>query len=537
MEQDNHLLSDRGILSKLRDLISSHKPPFENVSPKKYEKEDAVLRYGKLVRIGREILDGSGIARDGRVDEERADLAKKILIEGIRETNPTAWAAYFEHCLIAPELERRIFTEIDKVGVLDRLKDASGQDFNKNEAIFLTWLHDLSILVSVSYSRKEFIGDRLLLEMGISKEVQKDLPSTRRLMETAEKMKIDGTRIKEVVGEKSWEEIFTEEQLRIADAYFASMNPMQRVINLADNLGKRGKEGVFNYQEFVEYLKSQETRYTPKKTGWVSTDWTTELGGPETSKRVAGSFLQAYVVDKSISWLREMGIEVNGILEGMRDYGPKFIIIVRHGELENPKNIVYNLDQAMDPKDIIHISETGKRQMTDLGKVIDERHFNWAVAVASDQQRAKESIEVMVGERKISIKIDERLNDVYAPGPYKRGMTMEDYRKMKGDVYTEEWREFNHESPEAVTQRMEAAFWEMTHNIGVGETAVLLSHGDAIAYLLNKLEYGKTADPGKLRDSLYPEKGQAIVYIIEPDGSLFSRYRMEGENKIKGGIY
>lgn len=530
-------LTDKGSLLRLRELITLHRSPFEKVNPKIFEEEEAVFLYGKLVQTGRKLLEGSSVVGEGKVDEKSVALAREIVTRGIRETNPAAWATYFEHCLIAPELERRIFTEVEKAGALDKLSDASGNDFNQNEANFLIWLHDLSVMVSISYSRKDFIGDRLLLEMGIPKEMISHLPSTRKLMKTAEKMKIDGTKIKEAVGEKPWEEIFTEEQLEIAEVYFASMSPGQRIINLADNLGKRGKNGIFSYQEFVEYLKSQEARYVSRETGWASTDWSTKLGGVETSRRVAGSFLQAYIVDKTIKWMGEIGVDVDRILQGMKDYGPKFIIVARHGEVDNPNNIVYNLDEAMKFEDIIHISEEGERQMSRLGKLINGRHFNVVSVTASNQQRTRESAKAMVGEKTISIGIDERLKDVYAPGPYKKGMTMEDFRKMKGDVYTEEWRDFGHELPEVITQRMETALWAIEKKIGVGETAVLVSHGDAIAFLLNKLESGKVADSHKLREGLYLGKGEAVVYIVSPEGEIFSRYFLIGNEVKKGQIY
>jgi broad specificity phosphatase PhoE len=52
----------------------------------------------------------------------------------------------------------------------------------------------------------------------------------------------------------------------------------------------------------------------------------------------------------------------------------KFILIVRHGELDNPENIVYNRDSVM--KIPIHLSALGKRHMLEIGQLIKSKDFN-----------------------------------------------------------------------------------------------------------------------------------------------------------------
>ena len=55
----------------------------------------------------------------------------------------------------------------------------------------------------------------------------------------------------------------------------------------------------------------------------------------------------------------------------------KYIILVRHGEPDNPKKIVYSLDEVMGKGNEIHITEYGKRQLKALGKVIKKRDSTW----------------------------------------------------------------------------------------------------------------------------------------------------------------
>ena len=69
----------------------------------------------------------------------------------------------------------------------------------------------------------------------------------------------------------------------------------------------------------------------------------------------------------------------------------KYIIFVRHGEPNNPKHIVYNLDEVMRKEDIIHLTVYGKKQLKALGRVIKKKGFNVVKILHSNQTRVIES--------------------------------------------------------------------------------------------------------------------------------------------------
>lgn len=491
------------------------------------ESSEAVERYETLKKFGREMFAGSEVVEKGVVSENGVTLSRKFLAEGIRATNPPVWASYWEHLTISPEMAERAAKEAVGRGI----------DIDPLRARFLTNLHDLGRLVNpVAYLRNDFVGERLLYEMGIPKAVIFDLPSTGKLMKEAERMNLNPKEVYEKIGKKPWEEIFTPEQMEIANAYFDSMSPTQRIINLADNLGKRDEKGLFDFGKFVNYLKSQEGRYSTRETGWASSDWTMREGGLKTTKREAGAILQAFTVGKTIEWLNEKGVDFQAILDGMKDYGPRFVVVIRHGELDNPSGRVYNRDAVMKPEDIIHLSSLGKDQMTVVGKLLKERKFKVVSIFTSPETRTKESGEALksilsVGKREESSDLD----DTFAPGPYKEGITMKELANMGGDVYNDQrWGKYGHEQPENITSRMNRLSSRIVKQLKTGETGVLVSHGDPIAFFLNFLLEKKVLVPSSLRKKVYPSKGEAVVAIIDPQGEFFTLYFL---NPQKGNIY
>lgn len=210
----------------------------------------------------------------------------------------------------------------------------------------------------------------------------------------------------------------------------------------------------------------------------------------------------------------------------------KFIILVRHGELDNPKNIVYNLDRVMEPEDIMHLSKLGVSQMRNLGEIIKQKGFNVKRILRSPETRVKESIEALNEQLGIEdVKEDVRLDDVYAPGPYKLGITMDEWALRKGNCYEgPEWEGYNHEKPVQMRDRMRECFDEAARSLSIGETVILISHGDSLSWLLNDLITGSIPKPDKLRDSIYPEKGVGIVIVLSERNKVLSHYQINAQD-------
>ena len=195
----------------------------------------------------------------------------------------------------------------------------------------------------------------------------------------------------------------------------------------------------------------------------------------------------------------------------------KFIIVIRHGELDNPKRIVYNRDEVMKKEEIIHLSDYGKEQMRLLGELIKKRKFRVAKIFHSPETRVRESThELNKILRVIDVAVKKELDEVYGPGGYIEGINIDQWENdMRGDAYDESrWGKYHHEKPEEIIKRMEKIFWEIERSLKIGETGILVSHGDPIAWWINY----------KLRSLFYPKKGEAIVVIVDSQGKIFSHY-------------
>jgi len=492
-------------------------------NPKITESPESIARYEAIKELGQDIFKNGETGKADLVTQKDVYLAKEFLAKSAEETNPPVWASYWEHVILAPELGRRVSKESADNGIA----------VNPDEVEFLLWLHDVGVEVTPRYLRKDFIGDQILIKAGIPREILEGLSSTHRLMVEAEKLQLTDSQIR-------LEEELDVEQKRKVDYYFDSLSPTQRITNLADNLGKRDEDGLFTLEAFRKYLKTQETRYS-KSSPWSTENWS--IASPtegKPSRRPAGAVLQYFTVAKTVEWLEEMGVDFNGICRDLSDYGPRFVTVVRHGELDNPKGIVYNRDNLMDPNDIIHLSIQGKDQMRQVAKTLSDRRFNSVGIFSSPETRAIESAETLrenLQSAVIEIKTLDGLDDSLSPGPYIEGMKMGEFMKLGGNVYdSSRWGKYDHESSESIVSRTQNIFWRAARSLKAGENAILVSHGDPIAWLLNSLE-GSEISPDKLRDMIYPKKGEAVVAIIDPKGELFTMYSLNGPRLTSSKIY
>lgn len=200
----------------------------------------------------------------------------------------------------------------------------------------------------------------------------------------------------------------------------------------------------------------------------------------------------------------------------------RYIVLSRHGELENQSGKMYARDSVSKPEDIMHINALGVSQMNNLGKLLLAEGFHVVKIRTSPATRAQESSyslsEALGG---IKIVIDEDLDDVNAPGPYLEGMTMKRLREIGGNVYDKaRWGKYNHETGSDAITRMGRAQEKSIQELKNGEAEVLMSHGDSIAWYLNTLNGKPEPNPQDLRNLIYPAKGEATIIEIEPDNKM-----------------
>lgn len=482
-------------------------------SEKPSESPANLQRYLTLKDFGKRFFAETHVVKTGEIDKDDVVVVRQFVGEAITKTNSEVQASYFEHILLAPELGRRV-AEAAKLE-------------NPEKIEFVLWLHDLGRLVNpAAYLRNDLIDERLLFEFQLPEDIRNLVPSIQSWLEAGVGLKLSNKQL-------AFEEELNPDQVKAADEFFESMSPMERIIYFSDCFGKRGETGIFDRKSFMEYLKSQEERYSGESL-WPSIAWAN-------TKRRDGAVLTSYVIEKTYGWLKDLGVDVEAIIKSLADYGPKFVILARHGEVANPGSIVYNRDSVMRPEETIHLSPDGLEQMNRLAKVIQKRKFRPVSLVSSPETRTIESmhkLNELLHIPEAHLKQSESVDEVYAPGPYRERVTTSEWEKMAGDAYDRgRWGKYNHEEVENVLKRVDGAFWEAASQLQVGETGIILSHGDPIAWWINHRASGRLPQPSKLRGMIYPNRGEAIVVIIDPEGKFFSHYLLTDASLIKGGTY
>lgn len=466
----------------------------------------AVKRYMLLKGLGKKMFADSHVVRTGEINEDDILGARRFLAEAITATNPPVWASWFEHVFISQELGRRIGDPMTQFSLL---------------------LHETGRLVSsAAYLRNDFINRRLLTEFGIPKEIINEFFPIERFLQVSGELELSDEQL-------TWKEGLTDGQKAKAVVFFESLTDRQRITNLADNLGKRNEKGLFDIQGFFQYLQTQEQRYKGESP-WPSENWSIP-------RRPGSAILQAFIVEKTLEWLQNKGVDVEKALRELEDYGPKFVIVARHGELDNPKDILYNRDSAMRPEDIIHLSNYGRAQMRILGELVKKRKFRVSSIVHSPSTRAVESKDELneaLGVNSDKIITLEDLDDVRAPGGYISGMKLAEFERLGGDAYDQKlWAKYNHEDVASVAKRLDDTFWTVVRDLKVGNTGVIVSHGDPIAIWIQHLLSGQVPLAVNLRKGIYPNKGEAIVAIIDPTGHFFTYYILTDPSLKKGKQY
>ncbi len=477
-----------------------------NLEFRKLESESPETRekVGLLAGLGKKMFAETSLVREGVVAESDVQTAKKFLGEAIHRTDPKfAFASLFEHYIISAEMSKRVGHSAMEHGL----------EVNPAEIQFATLVHDAGRLATQEYLRNDLITGLLFRKWGFPPGHRENYPSQKKLLHASHGLGLDEEQAR-------FEKPMTPEQEAFARAFYESLSPTQKIVNYCDNLGKRGPNGLFDAQSFVDYLKSQEGRYT-QSSGWPSVSFAIK-------RRKASAVLQAYVIEKTAQWLGEKGVDLNSIHAGLKEYGPRFVLLVRHGEVDNPIGIVYNLDELMKPEDIIHLSQEGRQQMRAVAEVVQGRKFPVKKLFVSTQTRAQESLDEIATALGMDAHTTEKvpdLNDLRAPYPYKTGMTMKELADRGGNVYDLP----ETEQPPEVVERTQRAFYSIVQRLNAGESAIAIVHGDSTAWLLNSLYRGPDTalpSPKDLRTENYPAKGSCTGVILDGEGKYFTHYSL-----------
>ncbi len=138
----------------------------------------------------------------------------------------------------------------------------------------------------------------------------------------------------------------------------------------------------------------------------------------------------------------------------------KILYLIRHGDLNNPRQIVYNWDNV---KGItMNLSLKGIEQMRQMGRLLKRKGIKCPQIYASDFLRTKESAQIIATELDIKKIIFLReLRETFAPGLV--GIPLKEMQeKYNNNVYTQDFIDkYHHETIEQVAQR----YYQMILNV------------------------------------------------------------------------
>lgn len=194
------------------------------------------------------------------------------------------------------------------------------------------------------------------------------------------------------------------------------------------------------------------------------------------------------------------------------------LLISRHGNVDNPGGFVYGRDLD------IHLSKDGFSQMQKVGEQIRDLGFKPTKVYTSTQRRSVQSAnEIAKAFPGIEIEPYIDLQETNSPGLQTKLISwLEEIEATGQDLYTHPEIIGLIEKREDIAKRMMSAV-EKIRAKHAGETVVVVSHGDPIAFLKQKLRNPSKPIPPLLTiqaNGDYPEKGQVWCTVLDKDGHV-----------------
>ena len=201
--------------------------------------------------------------------------------------------------------------------------------------------------------------------------------------------------------------------------------------------------------------------------------------------------------------------------------GNTVVFLIRHGEIDNPRNIIYGSNIEM------QLANTGKDQMQRLAAKILKSGNVPSKIFSSPLQRTMESSNILASIWGISdIQVEEDLKDSYVPALAGQPTSVLAKLRSKGeDAYSDELRKQGNESRQDIATRMFRAYQKAISNIS--DSIALVSHGDPILFLLYKLENPDSSEipmADIIKNTIdYLSKGHAWKLLLDEKANLLSK--------------
>lgn len=196
------------------------------------------------------------------------------------------------------------------------------------------------------------------------------------------------------------------------------------------------------------------------------------------------------------------------------------VFLVRHGDIENPKKILYG--RSLD----FPLSKLGQEQIKQLAIKIKNKDDYVDKIYSSPLKRSIQTSQIISNffNLKLPIVRDDRLTDVDIPALVGQPLTIIDEIHGKGiDEYEEEYVRKGHETRENVVKRMTVVLNEILEK-NTSRTIAIVSHGHPLLLLYYKRmhPYQRIIPKVGTVQSLiyYVRKGEAIKLVFDSDNSI-----------------
>lgn len=196
------------------------------------------------------------------------------------------------------------------------------------------------------------------------------------------------------------------------------------------------------------------------------------------------------------------------------------VFLIRHGEIDNPKQIFYGSQIPME------LNKLGREQIKLVSEKIKSHGFNIQKIYSSPLSRAKDSSQIFSSVfGNVPIEYDNDLRDCDIPAIAGQPiLSMIPVYEMGSDEYSGEYVKRGNETKEQITQRMKRAF-DKAVSENTGKCVAIVSHGDPIWFLLHNLLSPQVPIPlpSVFRHQDYPEKGSAVRIIVSGNFEIMSK--------------
>lgn len=199
------------------------------------------------------------------------------------------------------------------------------------------------------------------------------------------------------------------------------------------------------------------------------------------------------------------------------------IFLMRHGEQEYPHD---EQGRKIVSSPAAPLVELGRVQMQELGKKLSEEGATLDALYTSPLPRAQQSAGELASGRSIPIHEVDGLKEGFPNSA--EGHTYEELEAIGGDIYAHPFNPDQESLEHLVERSRKAVEFILSDARECGYRSIgIVGHGDPLCALDWSLKHSRfPASYGEMKESYYPQKGEAEEYIIGPD------LRIESEGRI-----